>query len=74
LDGANSDLQNLFESTEVATVFLNKNLVIRSYTPTVARLFKILPTDRGRPITDLASYLDMTIFGEDIVDVCARGG
>ena len=49
LDRANSDLQNLFDSTDIATVFLDQNLVIRSFTPAVAKVFNILPSDRGRP-------------------------
>src|SRR3546814_4012284 len=55
LDHANSDLQNLFDSTQVAAVFLDRNLVIRSFTPAVTRIFNILPSDQGRPITDLSS-------------------
>jgi two-component system, chemotaxis family, CheB/CheR fusion protein len=70
LDRANSDLQNLFESTDVATVFLDKNLVIRSFTPAVAEIFSILPGDRGRPITDLSSRLSFASFSEDIIAVC----
>jgi two-component system CheB/CheR fusion protein len=53
LDRANNDLVNLFESTKVATVFLDENLVIRSFTPAVAAVFNIRPNDSGRPITDL---------------------
>jgi two-component system CheB/CheR fusion protein len=71
LDLANSDLQNLFESTDIATVFLDKDMVIRSFTPSVATVFNILPGDRGRPITDLASRLDLASFSEDIAAVCA---
>ncbi len=71
LDQANSDLQNLFESTDVATIFLDKQLVIRSYTPAVAEIFNVLPGDRGRPITDLSSQLDMTSFAADVMAVCA---
>lgn len=66
LDQANNDLQNLFESTDVATVFLDKALVIRSFTPAVSRIFNILPTDRGRPITDLSSKFALPDFAEDI--------
>jgi two-component system, chemotaxis family, CheB/CheR fusion protein len=71
LDLANSDLQNLFESTDIATVFLDKNMVIRSFTPSVATIFNILPSDRGRPITDLSSRLDLASFSQDIAAVCA---
>jgi len=74
LDRVNSDLQNLFESTDVATVFLDRKLVIRSFTPAVASIFSILPTDRGRPITDLSSKLDMAGLAEDIGQVFASGG
>jgi two-component system CheB/CheR fusion protein len=71
LDRANNDLQNLFESTDVATVFLDKDLVIRSFTPPVAKVFNILPTDKGRPITDLSSRLDLKGFADDIRSVFA---
>jgi two-component system, chemotaxis family, CheB/CheR fusion protein len=74
LDRANSDLQNLFESTDVATVFLDKALTIRSYTPNVARIFNILPGDRGRPITDLSSRLNLAGLAEDIGRVLAGEG
>jgi two-component system CheB/CheR fusion protein len=69
LDNANSDLQNLFESTQVATVFLDSALVIRSFTPAVSRIFNILPTDRGRPITDLSSKFVLPGFADDIARV-----
>jgi two-component system CheB/CheR fusion protein len=74
LDRANSDLQNLFESTDVATVFLDKSLAIRSFTPSVGRIFNILPTDRGRPITDLSSRLNLDGFFDDIHNVLAGHG
>jgi two-component system, chemotaxis family, CheB/CheR fusion protein len=73
LDRANSDLQNLFESTDVATIFLDKKLVIRSFTPAVAKVFNILPTDAGRPITDLSSKLNLAGFADDIRKVFADG-
>jgi two-component system, chemotaxis family, CheB/CheR fusion protein len=71
LDQANSDLQNLFDSTAVATVFLDRNLVIRSFTPAMTEVFNIRPGDRGRPITDLASPLRLSGFGDDIGQVVA---
>jgi two-component system CheB/CheR fusion protein len=73
LDRANSDLHNLFESTQVATVFLDKNLLIRSFTPAVSQIVNILPTDKGRPITDLSSPLFVPSLAADISSVLASG-
>ncbi|MEM7687503.1 MAG: chemotaxis protein CheB [Pseudomonadota bacterium] len=50
---ANSDLQNLFDSTEIATVFLDENLCVRRFTPTSQRLFGFQDRDIGRSIADL---------------------
>ena len=58
LDRANSDLRNLFESTRVATVFLDQHMVIRAFTPEVASIYNLIPSDRGRPLTDIVSRLD----------------
>ncbi len=57
LDRANADLYNLFQSTQLAIIFLDKNLVIRSFTPDATKLFNLLPGDQGRPLTDLSSRL-----------------
>jgi two-component system CheB/CheR fusion protein len=73
LDQANSDLKNLFDSTAVATVFLDQNLVIRSFTPAITEVFSIRAADRGRPITDLASPLRLTGFDSDIAHVVDSG-
>ncbi|TPK76105.1 CheR family methyltransferase [Mesorhizobium sp. B2-4-17] len=58
LDHANSDLKNLFESTEIATVFLDRDLVIRTFTPAASAYFNLRASDVGRPLTDLSSQLD----------------
>ena len=73
LDRANADLHNLFESTQVATVFLDRQLVIRSFTPAVTRIFNVLPSDQGRPITDLASRLILPTLTEDVRAVLESG-
>jgi two-component system CheB/CheR fusion protein len=71
LDRANSDLNNLFQSTRIATVFLDRNLVIRSFTPEVTKLFSLIPSDRGRPLTDIASRIDYPELESDIKTVFA---
>jgi two-component system CheB/CheR fusion protein len=73
LDQANSDLRNLFESTDIATLFLDRDLVIRSFTPAVLRIFNILPGDRGRPLTDLSSRFSLPDFNQDLAIVLAGG-
>ncbi|MDR5799637.1 CheR family methyltransferase [Caballeronia sp. LZ001] len=69
LDRSNSDLHNLFESTSVATVFLDRQFSIRSFTPAMADIFHIRPVDRGRPISELVSRLDLPGLEEGIREV-----
>ena len=49
------DLQNVLYSTNVATLFLDRDLRIRFFTPATRSLFAILPGDVGRPLADLHS-------------------
>ena len=53
----NDDMKNLLNSTEIATLFIDKELNIRRYTDQVATIFKLRTTDIGRPFTDLVSSL-----------------
>lgn len=55
---ANSDLQNLMASTSIATVFLDRGLSIMLYTPSAADIFHLIPTDIGRPLSDLKHRLE----------------
>jgi two-component system, chemotaxis family, CheB/CheR fusion protein len=74
VDRANSDLRNVFESTQIATIFLDHNLVIRSFTPAVAEIFNLISSDRGRPLTDIVSHLkDTGDLRRDIRSVLEHG-
>ena len=64
-----SDLENLMSATEIAMLFLDRELRIRHYTPGMQELFHILPTDRGRPIKHLSHTLRYTQFIEDAESV-----
>src|SRR5437588_1161210 len=57
LDRANDNLRNLFESTDIATVFLDRHLVVRTFTPASKRIFNLIDKDRGRPLTDIVTEL-----------------
>ncbi len=65
LSHANSDLQNLMAATQIATVFLDRHLCIQRYTPPAVPLFRLIPTDVGRPLADLTPRLDYTSWTED---------
>jgi len=54
---ASNDMKNLLNSTEIATLFLDKELNIRRYTEKLNDLIKLRHTDEGRPFTDLVSDL-----------------
>ena len=49
------DLQNVLYSTKVATIFLDTRFNIRFFTPATRALFNVIPSDVGRPLTDLKS-------------------
>ena len=53
----NSDMKNLLNSTDIATLFLDKKLNIRRFTVQAVKIFKLIKSDIGRPITDLVSDL-----------------
>jgi len=48
-----NDLQNVLDSTDVATLFLDPDLKIRLFTPATKSLFHLIPGDIGRPLSDL---------------------
>ncbi len=54
LDQANSDLLNLFQATQIPTLFLDGALSIKRFTSTATHVFRLIDSDTGRPITDIA--------------------
>lgn len=62
---ANSDLQNLISSTDIATIFLDRGLRIKRYTPNVQRLFNLIPSDAGRPLEHLTHKLNTEKLTDD---------
>lgn len=66
LSRTNDDMQNLLNSTEVATLFLDNELNIKRYTEQARQLINLIQTDIGRPLAHLASSLAY----EKLVDDC----
>lgn len=62
LRNSESDISNLLKSTEIGTVFLNKELEIRRFTPAVRKQFDLHDSDIGRRITSFSnSFFDLDI-------------
>jgi len=61
----NDDLQNLISSSEIATVFVNRGMHVKRYTPQAAKLFNLIPTDLGRSLFDITSRLDYAELADD---------
>ena len=53
-----TDLDNLLNSTEVATLYLDANQRVRKFTQSISRVLPLQASDIGRPIADLANQLD----------------
>ena len=66
-----SDMQNLLNSTDIATLFLDSDLGVRRFTTLAANVIRLLPSDTGRPITDLTTVLDYPTLADDARKVLA---
>jgi two-component system CheB/CheR fusion protein len=54
---SNADLQNLLRSTQIATVFLDDQFHIRSFTPAITDIYSLLGTDIGRPLQGFVPHV-----------------
>ena len=70
LKRTNADLQNLIESTEIGTIFLDRAMRLRRFTPAACKIFNFLPTDQGRPLAHITHHLKYDAFAADIERVC----
>jgi two-component system CheB/CheR fusion protein len=64
---ANNDMKNLLNSTEIATLFLDKELNIRRFTDPITEIFKVRNSDTGRPFTDLVTDLKYPEIGTNAI-------
>jgi len=69
---ARDDMKNLLDSTDIATLFLDKFLNVRRFTPQATKVIKLIPGDTGRPITDLATELRYPELAEDAHEVLRK--
>jgi two-component system, chemotaxis family, CheB/CheR fusion protein len=72
LGHSNSDMQNLMDATAIATIFLDRELRVTRYTPSALALFNFIPSDMGRPLSDLTNQLDYPELHRDARQVLDR--
>ncbi|MEX0724934.1 MAG: chemotaxis protein CheB [Planctomycetaceae bacterium] len=67
-----SDLQNLMAATDIATLFLDRDLRILRFTPKVTELFNLRAGDSGRPLSDITHHLGYPEMIDDAGQVLTR--
>lgn len=67
-----SDLQNLLTATDIATLFLDRELRILRFTPKVTELINVRTMDRGRPVFELTHRLGYPDLKSDAETVLRR--
>ncbi|MGE0222389.1 MAG: CheR family methyltransferase [Acetobacteraceae bacterium] len=65
LSRANNDMHNLLESTQIATVFLDRSLSVKSFTPAAKDIFRLVESDTGRPIMHVLPRVELQNLQED---------
>ncbi|MGN8258441.1 CheR family methyltransferase [Pseudomonas sp. SMSB3] len=68
-DKINDYLANLIASTDIATVFVDRNMHIRWFTPRAKEIFSMLPVDTGRSLLDITHRLDYPELAADASSV-----
>jgi two-component system CheB/CheR fusion protein len=63
---AQSDMQNLLNSTDIATLFLDNDLNVRRYTEKAVDIFHLREVDVGRPLSDLTNILSYPDLQADV--------
>jgi two-component system CheB/CheR fusion protein len=66
---SNNDMKNLLNSTDIATLFLDRDLNIRRFTDQMIKLIRLRSTDIGRPFTDVVSDLQYPEIAEHALEV-----
>jgi two-component system, chemotaxis family, CheB/CheR fusion protein len=72
LNQSNSDTENLFTSSGIAAIFLDRGLIIKRFSPAMAAIFNLIPADLGRPFRYLAGTIDWTDLSRDALVVLEK--
>ena len=72
LSSINDDMTNLFNSTEIATIFVDNTLNIRRFTEEATKLIQLIQSDLGRPLSDITSNIKYPELADDISQVIKK--
>lgn len=67
-----NNLQNLINSADVATLFLDRSFRVSLFTPATRQIFNLIPSDLGRPITDITNKLSSDHILQDAESVMEK--
>jgi two-component system CheB/CheR fusion protein len=67
------DMDNLLRSTDIGTIFLDRNLCIRKFTPQIGRAFDLVPHDVGRRIDSFSHNINHPALLDDVTTVLETG-
>jgi two-component system CheB/CheR fusion protein len=63
---ANDDLHNIIASSEIATVFVDKEIRVKRFTPNATAIFNLIDTDRGRSLFHITHSLRYPTLADDV--------
>jgi two-component system, chemotaxis family, CheB/CheR fusion protein len=67
------DMDNLLQSTDIGTIFLDSDLCIRKFTPQIGRAFDLVPHDVGRRIDNFSHNISHPRLLDDVASVLTTG-
>lgn len=64
----NDDLQNLITANDIGTIFVDRSIRIKRYTPRATEVFSIIPSDIGRSLLDITHRLEYDKLADDAAE------
>ncbi|HME45299.1 MAG TPA: chemotaxis protein CheB [Syntrophorhabdales bacterium] len=72
LSRSESDMKNLLDAADIATIFLGRDLHVKRFTASASRVINLIPSDVGRPIGDLTAKIEYAAIADKAHEVLER--
>src|SRR5207302_1533375 len=69
----NADLQNILNGVDIPLVILDEKLRIRRFTNRAQKIWNVIQSDIGRPLTDIAPVIGLTDLSDMLRTTLNRG-